>query len=129
MAKIYPIKLIKEDDLILADVLIKNHTASLVIDTGATNTIIDLNTLLIAGYDFKSSGRKKFETANGIIEADYMILDKLSIWDHVFEAFKVYTLDFIDAGITSPYEGVIGLDVLKNFRVTFDFPGKQLIID
>ncbi len=129
MAKIYPIKLIKEDDLILADVLIKNHTASLVIDTGATNTIIDLNTLLIAGYDFKSSGRKKFETANGIIEADYMILDKLLIWDHVFEAFKVYTLDFIDAGITSPYEGVIGLDVLKNFRVTFDFPGKQLIID
>ena len=89
MAKVYPLKLIRPDDLILADALIKNHTASLVLDTGATNTIIDLNTLLIAGYVFKSQGRKKFETANGIIETDIMILDQISIWEHKFEKIIV----------------------------------------
>ena len=111
-----------------SDALIKNHTASLVLDTGATNTIIDLNTLLIAGYAFKSMGRKKFETANGIIEADIVKLDQITIWENKFEEIIVYTIDFIDAGIISPYEGVIGLDILQKFCITFDFPGERLSI-
>ena len=129
MAQIYPLKLNKPDDVILADAVIKNHTASLVLDTGATNTIIDLNTLLIAGYTFKSEGRKKFETANGILEADRMLLDQLLIWEQRFEKIIIYTIDFMDTGIISPYEGVVGLDILKKFCITFDFPGGKLTIN
>ena len=94
MAKVYPLKLIRPDDLIMADALIKNHTASLVLDTGATNTIIDLNTLLIAGYAFKSMGRKKFETANGIIEADIVKLDQITIWENIVPGFSMSVLSF-----------------------------------
>lgn len=83
----------------------------------------------MAGYYFKSLGRKKFETANGVIETDYMILDQLSVWGRKFEAVRVYTLDFIDTGILSPYEGVIGLDILQKFSITFDFPGEKLVIE
>ena len=94
MAKVYPLKLIRPDDLIMTDALIKNHTASLVLDTGATNTIIDLNTLLIAGYAFKSMGRKKFETANGIIEADITKLDQITIWENIVPGFSMSVLSF-----------------------------------
>ena len=76
----------------MADALIKNHTASLVLDTGATNTIIDLNTLLIAGYAFKSIGRKKFETANGIIEADITKQDQITFWEHIVPGFSMSVL-------------------------------------
>lgn len=50
MAKIYPLGLITPDDVILIEVMVKRHASLLVLDTGATNTIIDVNTLLIAGY-------------------------------------------------------------------------------
>jgi hypothetical protein len=43
MAKVYPINLIRTDDILMVEVLFKRHEASLVLDTGATNTIIDLN--------------------------------------------------------------------------------------
>jgi hypothetical protein len=129
MAQIYPLKLNKPDDVILADVLLNKHTASLILDTGATNTIIDLNTLLIAGYPFISKGKKKFETANGIIEADLVILNSLVIWDKVFTDMNLCTLDFIEAGITSPFEGVIGLDIMKPFIIKIDFPQNQLHIE
>jgi hypothetical protein len=40
MAQIYPLELKSPDDVILTDVLINKHTASFILDTGATNTII-----------------------------------------------------------------------------------------
>lgn len=85
MAQIYPVKLVRPDDIILAEVLINKHKASLVLDTGATYTIVDLNTLLIAGYLFVSAGRKKFETANGIIEVDKIHLKSCEIWNRIFQ--------------------------------------------
>ena len=129
MAKIYPFELTKPDDIILTNVLINKHTASLVLDTGATNTIIDLNTILIAGYLFSSSGKKKFETANGVIEADMLLLDSLIVWGRKFTSVIIFTIDFLDAGITSPFEGVLGLDIMKHFVIKIDFPQNQLLIE
>lgn len=128
MAQIYPLELENPDDVILTDVLINKHTASFILDTGATNTIIDLNSLLISGYSFASLGKRKFETANGVIEADMILLSSLIIWNKVFEGINIFTLDFIEAGITSPYEGVLGLDIMKHFSIKIDFPKSQLCI-
>ena len=121
MAQIYPLELIRSDDVILTEVLINAHKALLVLDIGATHTIIDVNTLLIAGYPFESSGKKKFETANGIIDLDKIHLKRLSIWGKTFSEINIYALDFIEAGITSPYKGVLGLDLMKHFCITLDF--------
>jgi len=65
---------------------------------------VDLNTLLIAGYSSASVGRKKFETANGIID---------------------FTLGFVEAGFTSTYEGLPGLGFIKQFCITLDFTNWQ----
>jgi predicted aspartyl protease len=130
MAKVYPINLIRADDVILIDVLFQHHDALLVLDTGATNTIIDLNSLLIAGYEFniENSSKKKFETANGVIEATSIMIDVLTVFDKQFYNIEIYTLDFIDAGIISGYEGVLGLDILKNFNIQLNFLNKEMIV-
>jgi predicted aspartyl protease len=130
MAKIYSINLIKADDVLLIDVLFQHHDALLVLDTGATNTIIDLNSLLIAGYEFniENSSKKKFETANGVIEATSIMIDVLTVFDKQFYNIEIYTLDFIDAGIISGYEGVLGLDILKNFNIQLNFLNKEMVV-
>jgi predicted aspartyl protease len=129
MAQVYPLKLVRLDHVILTDVLINTHSASLVFDTGATHTIIDLNTLLIAGYSFVSIGKKEFETANGIVNLDMIHLKSLKVWQTEFNNIDVYTLDFIEAGIMSPYEGVLGLDIMKAFCITMDFKNQLLKIE
>lgn len=131
MAKIYPLQLTNEDDIILVDVDIKYHTAQLVLDTGATNTIFDLNTLLIAGYnweDIKTLDVKKFETANGKIEAKMVVVDELIVWEKVFKNINVFTIDFIKAGISSEFEGVLGLDLMKQFNLEINFRASELIV-
>ena len=42
---------------------------------------------------------------------------------------EIFTLDFVNAGITSPYEGVLGLDFIKQFCITLDFTHGQLKIE
>jgi predicted aspartyl protease len=126
MAKIYPFKLESPDDVIIADVLLGKHKASLVVDTGATHTVIDLNSLIIAGYSFTSKGRNKFETANGVIECDIIKVDSLMFWGKEFKDVDIFTIDLIAAGMISPYEGVLGLDLMKNFTVKIDFKNSCL---
>lgn len=46
-----------------------------------------------------------------------------------FNEVEIFTLDFVDAGITSPYEGVLGLDFMKQFCITLDFANGQLKIE
>lgn len=130
MAKVYPINLVNKDDVILIDVLFHYHNALLVLDTGATNTIIDLNSLLIAGYDFniEESNKKKFETANGVIEAYSITIDVLIVFETKFYNVEIYTLDFIEAGIISGYEGVVGLDILKYFNIELNFLNKEMVV-
>jgi hypothetical protein len=88
-----------------------------------------LNTLLIAGYSFISAGKKKFETANGVMEADMVLMHSFIIWGRTFEKINIFTLDFIEAGITSSYEGVLGLDIMKHFVIKIDFLKNQLYIE
>jgi hypothetical protein len=118
MAKVYPLNLTNSDEVILVEATIRSHIPLLVLDTGATNTIIDLNSLLIAGYkrEMISGKQKKFETANGIISADLIILDSLTVWDNTFSAIEVFTLDFIKAGIVSGYEGVFRTGYFKELQ-------------
>ena len=48
-------------------------------------------------------------------------LKSCTIWQREFREIDIYTLDFIEAGIMSPYEGVLGLDIMKQFCITPDF--------
>ena len=93
----------------------------MVLDTGATNTTIDSNALYLLGYDLKDNiGTVEIETANGIIETEVFEVGNFSSLSQAKDKFQIQVYDFIAHGIFSEYNGLLGLDFLKerNFALT-----------
>lgn len=132
----YKFQLLGEDDLIVITTKIKFHNQpfyyplSLVLDTGASHTVIDLNMLLIAGYDKSLRLNKdvKVQTANKIIDADKFILDELKVLDKSFKNFEVTTYDFLAQDDLLDYDGVLGLDFFRDTTLFIDFKNCELVI-
>jgi hypothetical protein len=126
--KKYPFELKSDEDLILLPVKINDYEVILAIDTASTQTIIDFNILLMLGYRASdSTGIFKVETANGIMETQQFRLKKLSAFDKKISDFDVLSYDFLQKGIVSAYEGVLGLDFFRGLGVlTIDFKKQEI---
>lgn len=111
-----------ESGLILLGVEIDNKfDLKMVLDTGATHTTIDINALYLMGYDLKDcQGKVEIETANGIIETKLFLLENFSALTLNKTQFMVQVYDFMNHGIISDYNGLIGLDFLKNEKFCID---------
>ena len=98
----------------------------LAVDTGATITMIAIETALSVGID-PSRARRHTEitTANGVILVPVIKIPR-------FECFgmEMRGLDIICHNLPaeSCVEGLLGLNFLKNFRIFFDFPGRNITI-
>ena len=111
-----------ESSLIILSVEIDNKfELKMVLDTGATNTTIDSNTLYLLGYDLKDNiGIVEIETANGIIESEVFEIGNFSSLGQTKDKFQIQVYDFSAHGIFSNYNGLLGLDF---------FEGKKFCID
>ena len=131
---IYRFNLSFEDDLIVVTTYIKLHNKaryyplSLVLDTGASHTVIDFNMLLLAGYDrsLRLDKNVKVQTANKIIEADKFMLDELKVMERSMKNFEIATYDFLAQDDLLSYDGVLGLDFFKNTELLIDFKKSEL---
>ncbi len=66
----YKFKLDSEESLIIVEGKIGNDSLVLALDTGATHTVIDLSTLLLAGYKIENAtSQVQLETGKGSLEA------------------------------------------------------------
>ena len=69
--KTYTFEYTEELQLIVIIASIDNYDVRLALDTGASNTVIDLTELLIAGYRKSDAiGQEEYETGKGNITAD-----------------------------------------------------------
>lgn len=120
--KIVYFEIPNEDGIIIVDAIIDDKIElKLAIDTAATHTTIDSNILHLSGYGFKSNvGRIEVETSNGVIVTDIFKIEKIEIFGEAERFFNVQVYDFLTHGITSDYDGVIGLDFLKKRKFCFD---------
>jgi clan AA aspartic protease (TIGR02281 family) len=89
-----------------------------VIDTGASKTTIDKNTLRRAGYDVDSGKMLKISTAGGGAIVNELTLHKIRLNDLIVHDVEVYAHDFPDDVFIS---GLLGLNVLMQFDVNFLF--------
>jgi predicted aspartyl protease len=97
------------------------HTFKMVVDTGASHTVIDSSALYIAGYKITNIVEvSKIETANGIVEVEVFELDSLTALGHTKHNFPVYMYDFLAHGILSDYDGLLGLDFFENSMFCID---------
>jgi hypothetical protein len=125
----FPFVLNESNNVILVDVNFGKSTYRFLLDTGASNTIIDFNALLIGGYNFKDVLRQvEVETANGIIEAHIFNIKSISALNIQKKDFEIASYDFLASGILSEFDGVLGLDFFENNRICIDFVNNEITI-
>lgn len=120
--KKFAFDLSSDEAVILLPVLVDGYEIQLALDTAATQTIIDFNVLLMLGYSpDDAQTTHSLETANGVLEAQLFQLSTFEALGRLHSKFAVFSYDFLQKGLLSTYDGVLGLDF-------FRFAGR-LIID
>ena len=119
------------EDIIIVNSTIKGrYEFRLALDTAATHTTIDSNVLFFLGYELKNSkGEKEIEASNGIIIVERFDIEELECLGIKQTNFEVQVYDFLAHGVTSDYDGVIGLDFLKEHKFCIDLKKCEITID
>ena len=129
--KIFPFDLLTDEDVIIVNASIeKKFKFRLALDTAATHTTIDSNVLYFSGYELKNSkGEKEIETSNGIIVVETYDIGRLESLGIIKTNFEVQVYDFLAHGITSDYDGVIGLNFLREHKFCIDIVKGEVSVD
>ena len=117
----YPFELKTTDSLIDIECRLEDENYRFALDTGASQTVIDLAALMIAGYDLHDIIRTvQLETGNGNVDAyifKISVFTALGITRHNME---ICSYDFFGNNVFAEIHGVLGLDF---------FMGKKFCID
>jgi clan AA aspartic protease (TIGR02281 family) len=90
----------------------------LLIDTGASMTIVTPDALQRQGVRYRDTGRSRvFNTANGPVRASIYILESLSVGDWYVKQLEIGVLDL---GGQTGMDGLLGMNFLKHFRFFID---------
>lgn len=123
----YSFELTDEVNLIIVLASVNGYELRLALDTGASNTVIDLTALLIAGYRKNDATEQvEIETGKGLITADVYRLQTVEALGIQHNDFIVCSYDFLANSILTDIDGVLGIDFFKNKKVCIDF-GKSVI--
>ena len=129
MTKTYPFKWLDEsENLIVVNVEINEETPlRFLLDTGASDTCFDKNIVLIENISLKDLVEQvNIETANGWIVADVFLIDTIDVLGLKLKNHPVQVIDFIANGIMSNYAGILGMDILTQRNLCFNFDTQTL---
>lgn len=119
---VYKFELPDEDSLIILKGKIANDNLSLALDTGASHTVIDLSTLLLAGYNLQDSiGTISLETANGAVNAFVFKLNSITVLGKTIVDMEVCSYDFFLSNVLLDIHGVLGLDFFQDSDLLISF--------
>ena len=129
--KIFSFDLLTEEDVIIVNASIEGKFKfRLALDTAATHTTIDSNVLYFSGYELKNSkGEKEIETSNGIIVVETYDIEQMECLGIIKMDFEVQVYDFLAHGITSDYDGVIGLNFLREHIFCINISKGEVSVD
>jgi predicted aspartyl protease len=123
MTKTYPFEWLEEDSLMVVHIEINGETTlRFLLDTGSTDTYLDKNILYIEQINLKEAiDQVEVETANGIMLADVFLIDSIEVFGLKLSNHPIQVIDFIANGIFSNYAGILGMDILKQKNLCFQF--------
>jgi predicted aspartyl protease len=129
--RIFTFDLPTDENVIIVNASIQGkYKFRLALDTAATHTTIDSNVLYFSGYELKNSkGEFEIETANGIIVVERYDLEQLECLGISKTNFEVQVYDFLAHGITSDYDGVVGLNFLREHKFCIDILKGEVSVD
>jgi len=120
MAESYSFDRATEDSLIEFTAQVDGNSVNLVLDTGATHTILDFGVLIKEGYRLSDTrGLVFIETANGLITANKFLVKQITCLGTVRENFEVSSFLFDDP--QDNVKGILGLDFLNDLEVCLNF--------
>jgi predicted aspartyl protease len=127
MVKSYPFRRTDADDLIIVEAYVNQVTFPLVVDTGASHTVIDFGVLVDAGYRLgDTKGIVPIETANGIISANLFQVNKITVLGIEKQDFEVCS--YLLGQPEDEIKGVVGLDFFENKKICLDFKKSMITI-
>ncbi len=129
--KVFSFDFTTEEDVIIVNASIEGkYKFRLALDTAATHTTVDSNVLYFTGYELKNSkGEQEIETSNGIIIVEIYEIEQFECLGVTKANFEVQVYDFLSHGIASDYDGVIGLNFLKEHKFCIDINKREVSID
>jgi predicted aspartyl protease len=127
MVKSYPFRRTDADDLIIVGCFVNEVTFPLVVDTGASHTVIDFGVLVDAGYRLgDTKGIVPIETANGIISANLFMVKKITVLGIEKHNFEVCS--YLLGQPQDEIKGVVGLDFFEDRKICLDFKKSVITI-
>jgi predicted aspartyl protease len=127
---VYKFELPDEDSLIILKGKIANDNLSLALDTGASHTVIDLSTLLLAGYNLQDSvGTVSLETANGAVNAFVFKLNSITVLGKTIVDMEVCSYDFFLSNVLLDIHGVLGLDFFQDSDLLISFKRFEITLN
>lgn len=129
--KLISFELTTDEDIIIVNASIeRKFQFRLALDTATTHTTIDSNVLYFSGYELKNTkGEQEIETANGIIIVEIYDIEQFECLGITKTNFEVQVYDFLAHGIISDYDGVIGLNFLRENKFCIDIAKGELSVD
>ncbi len=129
--KVFNFDLPTDEDVIIVNASLEGkYKFRLALDTAATHTTIDSNVLYFSGYELKKSkGEQEIETSNGIIIVETYDVEQLECLGIIKDTFEVQVYDFLAHGITSDYDGVVGLNFLKENKFCIDIDKGEITVN
>jgi hypothetical protein len=129
--KLFPFDFLTDEEIIIVNASIEDkYKFRLALDTAATHTTIDSNVLYFSGYELKNSkGEQEVETSNGIIVVELYDIEKLECMGITKTNFEVQVYDFLAHGIISGYDGVVGLNFLREHKFCIDIVKGEISVE
>ena len=125
----FPFELNDDVNLIIVLASVDGFDLRLALDTGASNTIIDLTALLIAGYrKSDATDTVEIETGKGIIQADVYTVRAFQALGILKSRFAVCSYDFLANSILTDIDGVLGIDFFRGRTVCIEFTQSVITI-
>ena len=112
------------NQFLVAAVLNNAQNAVLLLDTGASLSIISPELLRMLDIPYQSTGRTAwFSTAGGRIKAPVITLDSLALDGVVVENIEVGVIGEFDS---NPFDGLLGMNFLRHFEFFIDQSERKL---
>jgi hypothetical protein len=128
--KPYPFKLPSEGSLIELKGKINRQNLTLVLDTGASHTTIDLSWLYVAGFDISDAIDKVgLETGKGPVEAYVFKVKSLDFLGIAQPDFQVCAYDFLSENVLSAIDGILGLDFFRGHDLHISFKRFEVTVE
>lgn len=119
---IIPFEINEDINLIIIIGKIDGYEVRLALDTGASDTVIDLTALMIAGYRKQDAfSSVELETGKGSLFADLFKINTFEALGIARNDFRLCSYDFLANSVLTDIDGVLGLDFLLGKKICIDF--------